>query len=205
MAKRRRNVRSSRRRKFGKDDAEGCLLLIVICIFLPILDTVWNTLKTNPVLTIFIIVLFTAAIAGSIFVIKALKARIIEKRDSERLAKIGAVRFAIENGEYLNMSGESYENYVDSRLKELRYHSIETTKASGDHGADIIAYAPDGVKCAIQCKYYSKPVGNKAVQEALAGMVFYKCDRAIVITNNTFTKQAVEDANRMGVDLMSRF
>lgn len=205
MAKRRRSVRSSRRRKSGNDAGEGCLLLLGLCFFYLPLAAVWELLNTNPTLTITIAVLSIAAIIGLIFGVKALKARIIEKRNSERLAKIGAVRFAIENGEYINMSGESYENYVASRLKELRYHSIETTKASGDHGADIIAYAPDGVKCAIQCKYYSKPVGNKAVQEALAGMVFYKCDRAIVITNNTFTKQAVEDANRMGVDLMSRF
>lgn len=205
MAKRRRSVRSSRRRKSGNDAGEGCLLLLVLSFFFPPLDAAWELININPTLTITIAVLSIAAIIGSIFGVKALKARIIEKKNSERLAKIGAVRFAIENGEYLNMSGESYENYVASRLKELRYHSIETTKASGDHGADIIAYAPDGVKCAIQCKYYSKPVGNKAVQEALAGMVFYKCDRAIVITNNTFTKQAVEDANRMGVDLMSRF
>lgn len=205
MAKRRRSVRSSRRRRSGDDAGAGCLLLLGLCFFYLPLAAVWELLNTHPTLTITIAVLSIAAIIGLIFGVKALKARIIEKRNSERLAKIGAVRFAIENGEYLNMSGESYENYVASRLKELRYHSIETTKASGDHGADIIAYAPDGVKCAIQCKYYSKPVGNKAVQEALAGMVFYKCDRAIVITNNTFTKQAVEDANRMGVDLMSRF
>lgn len=205
MAKRRRSVRSSRRRKSGNDAGAGCFLLLGLCFFYLPLAAVWELLNTHPTLTITIAVLSIAAIIGLIFGIKALKTRIIEKRNSERLAKIGAVRFAIENGEYLNMSGESYENYVASRLKELRYHSIETTKASGDHGADIIAYAPDGVKCAIQCKYYSKPVGNKAVQEALAGMVFYKCDRAIVITNNTFTKQAVEDANRMGVDLMSRF
>lgn len=205
MAKRRRSVRTSRRRKSGDDAGAGCLLLLGLCFFYLPLAAVWELLNTHPTLAITIAVLSIAAIIGSIFGVKALKARIIEKRNSKRLAKIGAVRFAIENGEYLNMSGESYENYVASRLKELRYHSIETTKASGDHGADIIAYAPDGVKCAIQCKYYSKPVGNKAVQEALAGMVFYKCDRAIVITNNTFTKQAVEDANRMGVDLMSRF
>lgn len=205
MAKHRRNVRVSRKRRSGDDAGAGCLFLLGLGVIYLFLSFAWEMLKTHPALVASIVVLSIAAMVGSIFGVKALKARIIEKRNSERLAKIGAVRFAIENGEYLNMSGESYENYVATRLKELRYHSIETTKASGDHGADIIAYAPDGVKCAIQCKYYSKPVGNKAVQEALAGMVFYKCDRAIVITNNAFTKQAIEDANRMGVDLMSRF
>ena len=204
MAKR-RNVRQVKRNKSGGDAGAGCLLLPGLCIIYLFLSLVLELLKTNPVLVVSVVALSIVAIVGSIFGIKKLKSWIIEKKNSERLAKVGAVRFAIENGEYLNMSGESYENYVASRLKELRYHSIETTKASGDHGADIIAYAPDGVKCAIQCKYYSKPVGNKAVQEALAGMVFYKCDRAIVITNNAFTKQAIEDANRMGVDLMSRF
>lgn len=108
-------------------------------------------------------------------------------------------------GKKVCVTGQDYEKYVASRIKAMGYHSIMMTKESGDHGADIIAYAPDGVKCAIQCKYYSKPVGNKAVQEALAGAVFYECNRAIVITNTTFTKQAIEEAQKIGVKLIARF
>ena len=49
------------------------------------------------------------------------------------------------------------------------------TQGSGDQGKDVIAKR-DGVSSAIQCKLYSKPVGNKAVQEALAGAQYAGMD-----------------------------
>ena len=65
---------------------------------------------------------------------------------------------------------------------------------------DITAFK-NGQKFAFQCKYYESPVGNKAVQEVYSGMAFYDCQKAVVITNNTFTPQAVELANKLGVEL----
>ena len=64
----------------------------------------------------------------------------------------------------------------------------------------MIAYK-SGVKYGIQCKYYSAPVGNKAVQEAYSGARFYDCDRAVVMTNHTFTKAARELADKLEVEL----
>ena len=46
--------------------------------------------------------------------------------------------------------------------------TVADTPASGDFGADLIA-EKDGKRIAIQAKRYSKPVGNKAVNEALGG------------------------------------
>lgn len=125
-----------------------------------------------------------------------------EREGRTRTAK---VQRTIRNEQHIAMTGEQYEQYVASRLSAMGYRQIQMTKASGDHGADIIAIAPDGVRCAVQCKYYSKPVGNKAVQEALSGAVFYGCTRAIVATNNSYTRQAQEDAARLGVMLFERF
>ena len=41
-----------------------------------------------------------------------------------------------------------------------------------------------------QCKFYSNPVGNSAVQEAIAGREFQKADYAFVVTNSKFTPSA---------------
>ena len=43
------------------------------------------------------------------------------------------------------------------------------------------------MRIAVQAKGYVESVGNGAVQEALAGMAFYKCQRCAVITNSRFT------------------
>jgi hypothetical protein len=78
---------------------------------------------------------------------------------------------------------------------------VLVTQASRDQGADIIAQRKKE-KYAFQCKYYSTPVGNKAVQEVYAAAAFYGCDCAAVMTNNTFTKGARELAESLGVELM---
>ncbi len=104
-----------------------------------------------------------------------------------------------------DMTGIQYEYYVANKLQSMGYRNIRVTRGSGDHGADILAISPDRKKCAIQCKHYAGKVGNKAVQEAHAGASYYKCDRAIVITNSLYTKQAIQDAKMIGVVLISRF
>ena len=101
------------------------------------------------------------------------------------------------------MEGHAYEYACARYLQSRGFTNIEVTKASGDQGLDIVAHK-DGKKYGIQCKNYSRPVGNKAVQEAYSGAQFYKCDKAAVITNNTFTKSAKELAASTGVELWEK-
>ena len=57
-------------------------------------------------------------------------------------------------------------------------------------------------KAVFQCKLYSSPVGNKAVQEALAGKAFESCDLAFVVSNADYTRAAIELASTTGVHLI---
>ena len=98
------------------------------------------------------------------------------------------------------MNGYEYEEYCANYLKKNGYTDITVTKGSGDHGVDIIA-CKNGKKYAIQCKYYSNPVSNAAVQQVYTGCVYYQCDIPMVITNNHFTAQAKEEASKVGVVL----
>ena len=100
------------------------------------------------------------------------------------------------------MNGQKYERRVASYLRYKGYKGVTITQASGDYGVDIVA-SKHFHKYAIQCKYYSKPVGLSAVQQVVAGMAYYECDRAIVITNNTFTRQAKQLAKHNDVELMA--
>lgn len=94
-----------------------------------------------------------------------------------------------------------YEKYVSACLKDLGFKA-RPTKASGDQGADVLA-EKNGVSFAIQCKKYSSPVGNKAVQEANAGRDFYKCDYGVVVSNAGFTKSAKQAANACKIILLN--
>lgn len=100
------------------------------------------------------------------------------------------------------MKGDIFENYLYEVYKNHGYKG-KVTKTSGDYGADLIL-TKDKVSYVVQAKRYSKPVGVKAVQEVLGAMLFYKCDKAIVVTNNNFTKQARTMAKGTGVALVDR-
>jgi hypothetical protein len=77
---------------------------------------------------------------------------------------------------------------------------VKCTKASGDYGVDVLA-SKGRNRYAIQCKLYSNPVGLGAVQEVAAGMKHYGCNVGMVITNNTFTSQAIRLAHENGIVL----
>ena len=98
------------------------------------------------------------------------------------------------------MDGYQFEYQCAEILKRNGFSRVQVTQSSGDQGVDIIA-RKHRKKYGIQCKYYSYPVGNKAVQEAYAGANFYDCDKAMVMTNLTFTRAATELAEKLEVEL----
>ncbi len=80
----------------------------------------------------------------------------------------------------------------------------DLTPKSKDNGVDLIA-KKDFHSLAVQTKlYYQHSVGNKAIQEAFTGKNFYNCDIAVVVTNSTFSKSAVETAKKLNVLLIDR-
>lgn len=100
------------------------------------------------------------------------------------------------------MTGSEFEEFVGMLFKKMGYAS-KVTQKSGDQGIDVIA-TRNGTKIGIQAKCYSNSVGNSAVQEAIAGKNFYKCDKALVVTNNYFTSAAIELAQTSDVILWNR-
>ena len=100
------------------------------------------------------------------------------------------------------MDGTQFESFISDLFTHLGY-CCEFTKATGDQGIDIIA-RKDNSSIGIQTKCYSNTVGNKAVQEAVAGKSFYNLDRIMVVTNNYFTSSANELAQANNVLLWNR-
>ena len=76
-----------------------------------------------------------------------------------------------------------------------------TTRGSGDQGIDVLAQR-DGQVLVVQCKLYGSTVGNKAVQEVIAGQAFVSARHAAVVTNAGFSSSAKELAARTGVHLL---
>ncbi|MBI0537839.1 restriction endonuclease [Roseomonas sp. KE2513] len=80
--------------------------------------------------------------------------------------------------------------------------SVAVGRGSGDQGVDVLA-RKDGRALVIQCKLHARPVGNKAVQEALAGRGYAGADAAAVVSNAPYTAAAHALAARVGVLLLN--
>ena len=98
-------------------------------------------------------------------------------------------------------SAYDFEEKCAEELSRVGW-STRVTSGSGDQGIDVLA-EKRSVRVVIQCKLYNKPVGNKAVQEAISGKAYEKADYAAVVAPNGFTKSAKELAQRDGVFLLS--
>lgn len=97
-------------------------------------------------------------------------------------------------------NGFDYEMAIASALERLGF-TARLTGGGGDQGVDILADR-DELTYAIQCKYYSSPVGNAAVQQVHSGAGYYGADVAVVVTNSTYTKAALQLADSLCVILL---
>ncbi|MCW2265331.1 restriction system protein [Gluconobacter cerinus] len=93
-----------------------------------------------------------------------------------------------------------YERHCALLLEQAGWNA-RVTQASGDQGADIIA-TKGGRKIVVQCKLYSQPVGNKAVQEIYTAKQHQQADEAIVASNAGYTIPARQLAATTGVHLL---
>jgi hypothetical protein len=101
----------------------------------------------------------------------------------------------------LPFDGHAFEQWVADGLTAFGWIA-SLTKGGGDQGIDVVA-EKDGRKVGLQCKLYSRPVGNDAVREAHSGKMIYNVDAVAVITNADFTSSARELAYVNGVGLFS--
>jgi restriction system protein len=69
--------------------------------------------------------------------------------------------------------------------------SRRTLLRPGPRGSPLdLLTRKNGLTYAIQCKFYSTPVGVGAVQEVAAGLVHYVADCAVVVALSGFTTAA---------------
>lgn len=100
-----------------------------------------------------------------------------------------------------NGDGVGFERYVGTLLMDGGYH-VQPTPQTNDYGADLILTAPDGMRIAVQCKYYASPINNSAVQEVIGSLNLYQATTGWVVTNSTFTSNAIALAQANGIRLI---
>ena len=85
--------------------------------------------------------------------------------------------------------GISFENHCCKLLQRLGFDNCELTPTNNDQGADILGNY-SATRYVFQCKDHKKPVGNRAIQEAVSAKPVYRAARCGVISKNGFTNRA---------------
>ena len=101
---------------------------------------------------------------------------------------------------YPGMPPSDYEHFVAAELRRFEW-AAKVSGKTGDQGVDVLA-TKGRLRLVVQCKLYSKPVGNAAVQEAIAGRGWETATHAIVVSNAAFTKSAQQLAATQGILLL---
>jgi hypothetical protein len=99
-----------------------------------------------------------------------------------------------------SMTPSQYEAYCAEEMKRHGWDAA-VTRGSRDQGVDVVA-TKAGVRVVLQCKLYSQPVGNKAVQEVVAARNYERARFGIVVSNNSYTAPAQALASANGVHLL---
>jgi restriction system protein len=118
---------------------------------------------------------------------------------AERVEQAAATTSAFANFS-VRMTPSEFEAYCAEELRRVGWHAY-VTRGSRDQGIDVVA-TKDGRKLILQCKLYTAPVGNKAVQEAYAGKAFEGAQYAAVVSNSPYTPSAQQLAATNGVILL---
>ena len=101
-----------------------------------------------------------------------------------------------------SMDGLQFEHYLGHLMTLIGYEA-RVTQGSGDLGVDVVAVRND-ISYAVQAKRQSRAVSRRAVSDAVAGKIHYGCQFAMVVTNNRFSKGAIQLAQSTGCILVDR-
>jgi HJR/Mrr/RecB family endonuclease len=101
-----------------------------------------------------------------------------------------------------SMTGLEFERCVAGLLEHQGYTNVELTEKY-DYGVDIIA-DKDGIRWGIQVKRYSGLVKADAVRQVVTALKKYDCDKAMVITNSTYSMVAKDLASCNNCVLIDR-
>jgi HJR/Mrr/RecB family endonuclease len=124
------------------------------------------------------------------------------KIDSDKLVDIDRVD---------TLTGDTFEIFCRMLFGHYPNKAYITPKNRGDGGVDLVVIGNDGKGLIGQCKHSTQDVlGWDAVKEVAAGSPAYQARHPGVlfqmaaITNKKFNSTAIQQANTLGVKLISR-
>jgi restriction system protein len=139
-----------------------------------------------------------------------------ERIESQYCAKFVPLTFPLSNKstEPAQQSGETYaieilsakefERFLKWLLEELGFE-VHPAKYATDTGVDFVV-SKGNEKIVVQAKHYPKgtKLSNTVILKAQDAMAVYGCKRSIIVTASGFSKQALETAKKLNIELWDK-
>ena len=103
------------------------------------------------------------------------------------------------------LDGHQFEDLVEKLIKKMGFMTDEQKRAA-DGGIDIKAFNEQPLfkgKYIIQCKRYSKPIGESIIRDLYGVVTAENANKGILISNSAFTKAAMDFAGNKPLELIS--
>ncbi|MEU2030783.1 restriction endonuclease [Nocardia amamiensis] len=149
----------------------------------------------NLVVVIAAIVVLIAAVVTSAVLWKA-RLRRREELEDKRLRAVMP---------FHSMNDKQFEHALASLCRDSGCRQVEVSGGAGDHGADVMAFTPDGRRLILQAKRYNitRRVGDREMQQLVGGlMTWHQFDIAALVATASFTASARATASRSGIRLV---
>lgn len=101
------------------------------------------------------------------------------------------------------MTGDEFERKLGMLFEKMGYEVEYVGSPRGDFGADLVIERA-GMRTVVQAKRHARYIPERAVQEAVAAIKMYSAHRAMVVTNNYFSRAARALAKANDVELWDR-
>lgn len=183
----------ARRRKTSLAEDSVRLIAVLLLIGFPSLASFWNSFTSQNRLIFG--VLFTALIlTGIALLIVVVRYRKRQRELAWRRA-MSAWRQSrheeqvIHNQSARHFSPSHLEKFTAELFKQMGYQ-VSHTGRTGDHGIDVRLVNPRGEVELVQCKQWTKPVGEPEVRDLAGAMVHEKAVRAFIIAPGGFSASA---------------
>lgn len=101
---------------------------------------------------------------------------------------------------FQDFTPSEFEDFIAKVFQDKGYY-VEQTNYSGDYGADLII-TKENIKTAVQIKRYKKTnkVGVQDINQIIGAKSYYNCDRALILTTSSYSKQGENLAKETSVE-----
>lgn len=189
------------RRRTQQTSPAGCFVPLAVVLVLGVIGLLESAAAGSPGAIFVLLLLVGGGVAAGAIVLRRRRQAELQAAHDYQIAVARSQQIA----PYHSMAPREFEQALAFLCGRDGCTDARVVGGAGDLGADVIATAPDGRRIVIQAKRYSptnKVTGPDLQKFGGTCYSVHDAQVAAVVTTSTFTKQARQYAQHMGIRLV---